>query len=500
MFNKIFVWTVVVVISITLIFTSFDFSKKKLEKNFNVIDNYSIIDTELVNIISYLKDKYKLVELNEVTTFTDKLKIFILNDIRVNIKFVKLGLIVANKDIKNEILYNYLFRKDNKFSIDLYKEFLLKNEFTDGLFQQYLIKKLKISRFKKNIQVFCITYLVNAISVLKYHKYKIDYLYSLNSIKKNFLYKDFFLRHELDIVKLNFLNISIKEIIKHCAVDNFIVIDIYNKNKYIYNFFTDIKISHIKISRRIKNYFALISLLKDTNNLMKLQHNKYFAKVNLLIDPLEFNVRFKIILKRYDTTFVFFESVSDFHILIYKNSFLANKFSVILDDIKNKCKKEKVKNKIFKSKLFNFDFNATLINLNLPISYVYVDPYVRLKEFEIFNKHLKKKIVIINKYNYLILNTDYIGRNSCDNYLDVNIKAYFNEIKSDKKFLTLFFINDVNLYDMFDYKFIRNKLIKDRFKLINLHKYNNKYYYFYIDNYVEDVLCDYQTIVTMQAS
>lgn len=500
MFNKIVVWLIVLFVSLALILTSFDFTKRSSEKKIITINKYSVSNDEMNLLISVIRSNHldlKYINDSEVSIKSKLIDIVII-DLRLNLKLAKLGLFVLNSEIKNEILSSYFFVKNDKFDIDLYKNFLLKNNLTDFTFQKNVSNKLRINKFKKITNVICNNQLLNNRNILTYKKYNIIHINNKIFIKHDHLYEALLSKHDSNIVNLDIVNVSVKSIIERSIVTNILIKDIYNKNEHIYTLPVFVYVDHFIINKRIKNYSIILSLLKCTRDFSSLKHNNDLVKrFNLLIDFKEFNKQFRSVVKKFNNSIIFFESVNDLHVLMYKKHAFIDKKYLLLNDLKNKCKKEQAKNILLANKLAidSGDFDCIVEKLILPSVNLTVTPYVKVKMLNILKENIKHTIIKIDKYNYFILkiNGNYFNNNiNCNVCLDIN--RYLEAVKMDKIFLSTFCLSKINIYDVSGFKIVSSLYIKKHLEYKKMLKCGTQYYYFNIDKYANRYFCNYKRI------
>ena len=125
-------------VSFTLVLSNFDFNKKKHVDNSFCVENFVVTEDEFSSLFFIIKNKYPY--LHNIVNINMYLKKIISDDLLFNIKINKLKIFISDNDVKNAIINEVFFLKDKKFSLDLYKKYLLHNNISDFNFQKIIEK------------------------------------------------------------------------------------------------------------------------------------------------------------------------------------------------------------------------------------------------------------------------------------------------------------------------------------------------------------------------
>lgn len=151
--KKIFIWSTIIFISISLIITGFTLNPKnnKIDETYTYVSTKLINNSDIKNIIEIIKFKNKY--LYDIDNIDTVLKNLILKNLELNILLEKNGLTVTKGELLKNILDLDEFKINDVFSEKTYKHFLEKNQLTDFEFQNKLNKYLKKSQINNGLNV-----------------------------------------------------------------------------------------------------------------------------------------------------------------------------------------------------------------------------------------------------------------------------------------------------------------------------------------------------------
>jgi len=491
--KKISMWLIIIVISLTLMFSIWTPNINKNQKESQIKLNDIYIDNNEINfVIQNLLKQKNIKNLNIEKIFIEKkLKKIIIENIKHNNNNKIHNIIINNNELLFTILSIPAFQENGKFSKELYTKITKKKYKNEIIFENYIKKIILQNKIKKSI-IISDSNINNTENIynkninFKYailDKKNINYTGNIdNKITYDFYNKNINKFENKNKIKIEYIDLSIKTIIPNIFSSTKKNKKYYktNINKYTYPKVIQIEYIYIndkKVITNKKNEILKDITHKDYN--LKFTLNKYNnIKTDVLTNILgigEANKNIENVLFNNENinTYKMIETKKGLYILKINKINYKKKISIenLYKDITNNYKKNQAKKYIINENknIANsfFEENTTLkntskkFNLKLKTSkYIYKNNKVGITSIPILNKYLfndnilkintNSELIKINNHRYIIINIIKDKKQTTTNFYSIKtiIEKYILLINKEK-----YIINNID--------YIKNKINKN---------------------------------------